>query len=331
MAITGFKTHSVGKIYFLLVRNMYLEAHEKHLKDQSRATRIFVSTYFFLYVIIYSPLLLFKVWKEKKEINIALEKKHKENVFEVLFDIKKIFPGLSDENASFFSNGLAYGFTAFFLTELFPKFQKVSEKLFENGWFINNYFSIAIKDDPDELIYTDSFNIDILKNNIKEIERLAISRFPRRSEYLKLAFRHQKSGDYISSISVLLPQIDGIFRELTTKELFSKAEKRNSGSWLYALEKSGKESLLHNVLSPLKRNEYFGANFSEALENPKFLSRNRILHGEDLELNDEAKSYKAVSLLFYIVSIVYDAVNEDISNPRLQDYFNRLEELKKKL
>lgn len=245
----------------------------------------------------------------------------------LFLNMGELFPELSEENANFLTNGISYGFLSLYLDKIFPKFQIVSEKLTENGWFINNYIKINIEGDPDSLIYSDNFNMEILKNNIKEIEDLAIKRFPDRIEYLKLGFRHHKCKDYISSISILLPQIDGIFRELTNKELFSKATNKNPSSWLNGIEESEKEGLIHFLLSPLKRKEYFGANFSEALENPQFLSRNRILHGEDMELNNELKNFKVISLLLYIVSVVYDAVYEDVENPRLKDYYSKLAEL----
>lgn len=331
MATLGFKKYSVVKIYFLFIKNIYSEAYNKYLKDQSRISKILISVYFFLFVIVYSPLLLIKIWNQRKKINLELEKKYRKRIFELLFNIKTVFPELSDENASFLSNGLGYGFLTHFLDDIFPKFQKISERLIENGWFINNYISIEIKGEPDESVYTDNFNINILRNNIKEIQNLAISRFPQRAEYLNLAFLHYHKKDYISSISIMLPQIDGIFRELTSKELFSKIKKKNPSSWINEIEESQKEGLLHFLLSPLKREEYFGANFSESLENQKFLSRNRILHGEDLELNDETKCFKVISLLLYIISIVYDVVYEDENNPRLKDYFEGIEELKSKL
>lgn len=331
MSGISFKKYSVGKIYFLYIKRIYTEAYEKHLKNLSIMAKILYSVYLSLVVIFYSPKLIRKIYKDRKKINQAIEKQYIENILELLFNIKKIFPELSEENADFFSNGLGYGFMALLLNEIFPKFQTVSDKLLENGWFINDYFSIDIKGDPDESIYTDNFNIEILKNNIKEIESLAKSRFPQRAKYLKLAFGHHNNKDYVSSISLMLPQIDGIFRELTSKELFSKIKKKNPSSWLNGIEESELEGLVHLLLFPLKREEYFGANFAEALENPKFFSRNRILHGEDMELNDEIKSFKVISLLFYIISIVYDAVNEDENNPRLKEYYNGMEELKNRL
>ncbi|MDO8966334.1 hypothetical protein [Algoriphagus sp.] len=331
MSTIGFKKYSVGKIFFLYLKNIYLEGYERYLKNLSMIGRIVISIWGFLYIVYLSPKLFLKIWKERKEINEHLEKKYLEGVLEKLFNIQKVFPDLSEENANEFSNGLAYGMMALMFENIWPKFQLVSERLIENGWFINNYIKINIQGDLDESIFSDESNIEILRQNIFSIEKLAIQRFPHRIEALKKSFKHHRSKDYISSISVLLPQIDGIFRELTSKELFSKVKKKNPQSWLEEIQQSGKEGLHHLMLSPLKREEYFGANFSEALEHPKIFSRNRILHGEDMEMNDETKSFKVISLLLYIISNVYDAVNEDEDNPRLKDYFDGLEELKNRL
>lgn len=331
MSTIGFKKYSVIKIYFLFIRDIYIKASEKILKNLSVTSKILMSIWLFLNIIYFSPKLLLKIWKERKEINKALENKFRTRVFELLFDLKKVFPELSEENANYLSDGIGYGFMALMFTEIFPKFQLVSEKLLKNGWFLNNYIKISIKGDPEDSIYSDNFNTEILKKNIKEIENLAITRFPQRSELLKLAFRHHKSKDYASSISLLLPQIDGIFRELTNKELFSKAKNKNPNSWLKGIEDAERFGLIHLFLSPLKEDQYFGANFNEALDNTKFFSRNRILHGEDLDLNNETKSFKVISLLLYITSTVYDAINEDENNPRLKDYYVGMEELKNRL
>lgn len=331
MSTIGFKRYSVIKIFFNIIKNSYKEAYKEHLSDKSRMIKIFSSIYFLSYAVFYSPLLLIKIWENRNEINKELEKKYKQDIFHLLLNIKNVFPNMNNETAKSFSNGLGYGFLAFYLNEVFPKFQMVSEKLLENGWFINDYHSLNIEGDPEQLIFSDEYNIKILRKNLDTIEKLAIQRFPNRIEALKKSFRHHRSKDYLSSISVLLPQIDGIFRELTSKELFSKVKKKNPQSWLEEIQQSGKEGLHHLLLSPLKREEYFGANFSEALEHPKIFSRNRILHGEDMEMNDETKSFKVISLLLYIISNVYDAVNEDEDNPRLKDYFDGLEELKNRL
>lgn len=331
MSTIGFKKYSVVKIYFLFIRNIYSEANEKFLKNFSLAGKIIISIYFFIHIIFYSPKLLKKFYKDRNKINRALENQYIENLLELLFNIKKVFPELSEENAELFSTGIGFGMMKFLLNDLFPKFQMVSERLIENGWFINNYFLIDIKGDPDESIYSDNFNVEIIRNHIKEIESLAISRFPHRAEYLKLAFLHHNNKDYISSISLMLPQIDGIFRELTEKDLFSKNKKINSNSWLKKMKESEQESLNYFFLSPLSRDEYFGSSFKDALEIKNFFSRNRILHGEDLELNNETKNYKVISLLLYVISNIYDTVNEDKNNPRLKEYYNGMEELKNRL
>jgi hypothetical protein len=331
MSIIGFKKYSIARLFFVYFKYLYFEAYEISIKNLPLIGRAIMSIWLFLYIVYLSPKIFLKIWKERKEINEHFEKKYLEGIFEKLFDLQKVFPDLSEENTKEFSNGLAYGMMALMFENIWPKFQLVSERLIENGWLINNYIKINIQGDLDESIFSDEYNIEILRENLYSIEKLAIQRFPHRIEALKRSFKHLRSKDYISSISVLLPQIDGIFRELTSKELFSKVKKKNPHSWLDDIQQSGKEGLHHLLLSPLRRDEYFGANFSEALNYPKIFSRNRILHGEDMEMNDETKSFKVISLLLYIISKVYDAVNEDENNPRLKDYMDGLEELKNRL
>ncbi len=63
------------------------------------------------------------------------------------------------------------------------------------------------------------------------------------------------------------------------------------------------------ILEPLKENENLSANFAEAENYPNALNRNRILHGRDQNYYSESNSYKAISLLLYIGTIVHDLEN----------------------
>ncbi|MBN2891507.1 MAG: hypothetical protein JXL97_06555 [Bacteroidales bacterium] len=61
-----------------------------------------------------------------------------------------------------------------------------------------------------------------------------------------------------------------------------------------------------SILEPLRENKNIAANFDEAIDYPKVLNRNLILHGRLLNYVNEKNSYKAISLLNFIGTVVYD-------------------------
>lgn len=248
---------------------------------------------------------------------------------ELITDLKSILPEIDDEIASKWSNGIAYGMTSLVLNDLLPKFREISEKLVTQGWFLNPYLKIPVADKAADDLITDEYNIRLLEANLEDIEQLVAGRFPERKQFLKRGFELHRKGDYISSIPVMIMQIDGIFRTLTQKELFSTNKGRKASVWLDDLEASGRQGIAHAILDPLRRDIYFGSNFQKALEFPAMISRNRILHGDDLSYHTLTNSFKVISLLLYICSFVYDAIFKSESTPlfnELKDFLNNLQQ-----
>jgi hypothetical protein len=65
---------------------------------------------------------------------------------------------------------------------------------------------------------------------------------------------------------------------------------------LSEVEITGRKRLIHSVLEPLMYDEYFGSSFENALAFPEMVSRNRIIHQEDLNYYSQLNSYKVISL-----------------------------------
>lgn len=322
--------YSVYKIYIIWLKNLYRTVIGNN-NNETPIIRVILFTYLLFIIIVRSPKMIYYLWKGRKEINHMLQIKGISKVISLLLDIKKLFPNLDEKVAKRFSIGISYGLISHTLNDLLPKFQQISEKLSEKGWFLSNYFRIDIIKSPPEEIFSDEYNIDILRNNIDEIKHLVTSRFPKRAIFIEKAFKHHKSGDYISSIPIMIIQIDGIFRDLTQKELFSTNKSRKAASWLLEMETNGMMGLNHFILEPLKNEKYFGNNFENALKFPEIVSRNRILHGEDLHYYSELNSYKVISLLLYISSFVYDSIFRKSSGPNLDELYKALNLLKSKI
>ena len=100
---------------------------------------------------------------------------------------------------------------------------------------------------------------------------------------------------------------------MTNKEIFSKGRgkrKENTAKeWLE--EREGHDvNLILSILEPLRKNENISANIKDSENFPNALNRNKILHGRDLNYSIEINSYKSISLLLFIGTIVYDTINE---------------------
>jgi len=105
-------------------------------------------------------------------------------------------------------------------------------------------------------------------------------------------------------------QIDGIFREITSKEIFSKRDNSSPGRWLDEMNNMNVTKLSLAVLEPLRKSEVFASNFKNAINYPFMIHRNSILHGYETDFMNETNAYKTISLLNYIGTIVYDITNK---------------------
>lgn len=202
------------------------------------------------------------------------------------------------------------------LSDINNRFKQISKKLsaftlvlLEDGWFFD--YSIPINFHFQEIAQYDKviFNLYMEKHfedNIAQIERLAIMRFPKRGDIIQKAIRAHKNGDYELSIPVLIGQADGIFREITSKELYSKKENIKAEAIIEDIERNKFKEYSTWVLEPLRKTQIISANFKESKDKPEFLHRNPILHGVDLNYANKRNGLKSLSLLNYVVKIVYD-------------------------
>jgi hypothetical protein len=138
--------------------------------------------------------------------------------------------------------------------------------------------------------------------------------FPNRAFAIEPAAKAHLNGDYALSIPVFLSQAEGIVRELTNTELFSKTSKRFTNVADYA---SSKHAEVTNLTQWM---DYADAAFWSQFKDPlpialnqtdrgdgfSGLNRNLVLHGIDLAYNTQLNSLKAFSLLSYSASL-YEA------------------------
>jgi hypothetical protein len=202
------------------------------------------------------------------------------------------------------------------LFEINESFKKISVKLtnfslmmLEDGWFFD--YSIPINFHFHEIAKYEKviFNLymeEHFENRINQIEELTIKRFPKREQIIRKAIKCHKIGDYEVSIPVLIGQADGIFREITSKEFYSKKNDVKAENIIEEIKNDRFKEFSIWVLEPLKQTQIISANFKESRDIHNFLNRNSILHGEDTEYANKRNGAKSLSLLNYNVKVVYD-------------------------
>jgi len=166
----------------------------------------------------------------------------------------------------------------------------------------------------------------IVLGNIKEVDRLMcqfynkqllkirneiISISPSRSVILRKAFIAHKKRNYELSIPVLLAQADGICQKLTNYKLFNK--KRGKPLIAEYIEKLKPDSFAVTLLEPLRISSPITED-TQSLPKPFPLNRHAVLHGIDIEYANEINSYKAISLVAYVSSVLSLIRNQDKSN-----------------
>lgn len=115
---------------------------------------------------------------------------------------------------------------------------------------------------------------------------------PQRTRIIRSAFAAHKRGDFAASIPVLLAQADGICREVTGVQLYSrrKLEPLTEGVRPYAL------AMLAAVIEPSPMTA--GEKDREGLTG--ILNRHAVMHGESTDYDTALNSCRAVSLLIFV-------------------------------
>lgn len=198
------------------------------------------------------------------------------------------------------------------------EYRLFSVMLSDEGWYIDYYIAVStlstlyLNQIITDSKILDEYMIKYYKGKLKRINVFFKEHYPTRYSILEKAFKAHNQGDFELSIPIFLVQIEGLFYDLTKKEIFSKGRGKNKDNtakeWLASKERNTFEVRL-SILEALKENENITANFDESKNYPNVLNRNRILHGRDLNYSSEINSYKAISLLLYIGTIVYDIEN----------------------
>ena len=188
------------------------------------------------------------------------------------------------------------------------------KNLAEHGWYIPmdidpgsiNYFAEELQKGNADLV--DAEMISLFDNEIGAIDTYIIERFPHRKAPILAALKAHNNAEYYLSIPVFYAQIEGICRELTGFRFYKIKGKHKPATekWVANFPTG---SFTEILLAPMKDKNV--TRQEQIQKKPHGLNRHDVLHGDCSDYGgNKSYSYKALSLLYYMVETVYDAYKE---------------------
>lgn len=204
--------------------------------------------------------------------------------------------------------------------EKYPQFSRNLEEIARQGWFLSlhmdfpSYERLAFSLDylPEFEGRWDALDKAFSSHYSESIEyylRCITSRYPEREFAVRPAVAAHMRGEYALSVPVFFSQAEGILRDETEKELFTKrgghissyaqdqrSDKADGEDWFKYFDDAVWAPLCGDLpiaWGPVQRKQagYNG------------LNRNTTLHGMDLGYATEVNSLKAFSLLCYVAGL----------------------------
>ena len=181
--------------------------------------------------------------------------------------------------------------------------------LAENGWYLDPHLSVPTLFEMATKFYTgnttDANNelCDHFDSRITEIDLDFNKQLPARGRLLSSAFHAHRAAEYILSIPVFLAQADGICKEITGGQLYSRG--RNGVPKLASiLLTSDMSPLFKSFLTPIVEPMPISASSIERERMDNILNRHAILHGESTDYDNRLNSCRAISLLVYVAWVL---------------------------
>lgn len=186
---------------------------------------------------------------------------------------------------------------------------QLNRLLLETGWFFDFHIMqehVTFLLEEGNYGEIDAVFSDFFEHEAKKIEKKCLERFPARESIIRKAFKAYKRKDYETSIILFLTQIDGMFKDISQKSLFSSNKNYKAQAWLKELEQGGKGDLILAALSALNETKLLSLDFNAAKKYPKVISRNTILHGYETNFGTKINCLKAISMVSFIAETVHN-------------------------
>jgi hypothetical protein len=168
--------------------------------------------------------------------------------------------------------------------------------------------------------HVDNWFAQSLGSDVNRIRDAALKRFPARKRLIELAFKSHRRKEYELSVPALLMLSEGIFRDLTGTDIFSKEgpgnRKTPKADTVLKLKQRSTSSSIAHVIEAVTDGSIIGLSFSNLQDTkfPNVLHRNRIIHGYDLTYGSKINSYKALSQFEFVTESVFQAYCNESNN-----------------
>ena len=186
--------------------------------------------------------------------------------------------------------------------------RKALAMLGQNGWYLSLDMEISAtyeefrQLEDGKLNEVDESMCAFYEERLDEIEKQLIETFPHRSHILERAFGAHQRAAYELSVPVFLSQADGICLELTDFQLYRR--KKGQPTTAGFVEQLAADSIIKILLEPLRVPLPITASSEERKKYPYALNRHQILHGQSVDYGTRTNSYKAISLLHFVYSVL---------------------------
>lgn len=210
--------------------------------------------------------------------------------------------------------------------ERYPNLAKNLKEIASHSWFTNVLTDICTYErlgfiiegvegaERRSALIESSFSSHF-KENIEWLGEIVIDRVPERAFAIMPALQAHARGEYVLSVPVFLSQAEGILRDITSAELFTKFDNITQ----YASAK--RSEVIHDDSWIGFSDDAYWAQLSDHLpvgwgardrkkSNYNGFNRNTTLHGIDLSYGTEVNSLKAFSLLCHVVGLI-EIVNDE--------------------
>jgi len=187
----------------------------------------------------------------------------------------------------------------------------------QRGWYISlemplsAFSKLANRIQAGNCSGVDEWMNDFYERNLDRVKDDLQKEFPHRSRILGLAFQAHKRGEYELSIPVFLSQADGICYELIGIQLYSRRNGRPRTAGF--VEQFAMNSFTAALMEPLRVPLPISASTPDREKEDypsESLNRHEILHGEVVNYATQTNSYKAISWLHYVATILSRRVSE---------------------
>ena len=203
------------------------------------------------------------------------------------------------------------------LRQLPARMQRAVVTLARHGWYVDPEMPLPLVWDVARLLAdgdedAERVLIAYYERRTDDIAHDLVTRFPDRAGILMQAFDAHHDGDYALSVLAFLVQADGVCQELTGGVQLYRRRERRPMIAIY-LEETRPDGFGRVMLHAFEEPVPLMAYADERATDPDGLNRHEVLHGVSVDYGTRENSLKALSLLWYVASVLDKPVLDEVS------------------